>query len=91
MDKIKYLGFFKILTKYSNTSDLFWCDNNNIFDEPLECNDKYGIKRISYPIYNIPFEKYSRRRDALLEFKSKLYHIFENISLKYYFFFIFMS
>ncbi len=85
MDKIKYLGFFKILTQHTNTSDIFWCDNDNIVDEPLECIDKFGIKRISYPIYVIPFEKFCKRREALLEFKSRLYYIFQDISLKYNF------
>lgn len=85
MERIKYLGFFKILTQYSKTSDLFWCDYNKIVDKPLECIDEFGIKRIAFPILVIPFEKFNKRREALLEFKSKLYCIFEEIGLKYNF------
>lgn len=82
--KLKKLGFLNIIDKYFPNKTLF----NNLLnekDDSLKLNHKNndGINLVSYPIYELKFDKFKSRRDALYPFREWLYQIFEEYSENY--------
>jgi hypothetical protein len=80
ISKIAALNFFNVLNRYSQNYS-FYKDEilTTINMNPINVEPKL----LSFPIYEIDFQKYSKRRDALNDLKSWLYEALKDYYQEY--------